>query len=170
MRFCVQWKSVCPLLRTMETPISVTAYNWIPNENPHPIHCFDEQATSFSATHICLAASDCPQECDVVLSYASIPRCIRLPALPTIPKILGSPPATAKNSNQKTFLRTMEIPFSVFAYNGNPYIRTAYNGNPSICIAYNGNPYIPFCVQWKSLSVLRTMMYNGNPCIRYCVQ
>ena len=36
IRYCVQWKSLYPLLHTTEIPTSITAYTWIANENLHP--------------------------------------------------------------------------------------------------------------------------------------
>ena len=129
-RYCVQWKSLYPLLRTMEISISVTAYN------RHPYIRYSVQRKSL---------------------YPLL-RTIGLLMKIHIPKIPGSPAAAAKISNQNAFLRTMEIPFSVTAYNGNPYFRD--------------------CVPLKSLyPLLRTMeiafsvvAYNGNPYIRFCVQ
>ena len=77
------------------------------------------------------------------------------------------------------FLRTVEIPICVSAYNGNPYIHSCVQLKSlyallrateiRICVtAYNGNPYMRYCVQWKSLdALLRTM---ENPYMRHCVQ
>ena len=103
-----------------------------------------------------------------------------------IPQIPGSPPATAKTANQNPFLRTKEIPLSVIAYSGNPYIRYyvqwkylyALLRTMGIASKTSQDDRSRFSVQRKSVyAFLRTMeirmsviAYNGNPYIRYCVQ
>ena len=76
----------------MKIPISVTAYNWIANENPHPKN----------------------------------------------PRVAGGGRENRQSDSENAVLLITEIPISVTAYNGNPYIR--------------------YCVQWKALHTLLRRM------------
>ena len=79
MRYCVEWKSLYALLRTVEISISVTAYNG----NPYMRYCVQRK------------------------SLYPLLRTIGLLMKIHIPKIPGSPPAAAKIANQNPLLRRM---------------------------------------------------------------